>query len=287
MKRLAPQVVLEGGVKESMISVVCVYNNEKSLKDYLLRSLNRQSCEYEPILLDNSQGQFQSAAEALNWGGGKAKGKYIMFAHQDVMLGSHSWLKEVEKVLDKLPNLGIAGVAGKSENKKGVITNIKHGTPAKLAGEIQVENPTKVQTLDECLVMIPKSVFSVLQFDEKTCDDWHLYAVDYCLSCKRLGFDVYVIPMFLYHRSEGVFTKSRVQILKSLRLLPKSYYLTLEMVLNKHRNQYKRVYTTCGDWSTSHPIILQRIRTLANAGLKLLFRKLRGDRQKGTFLSLR
>lgn len=263
-----------------MISVVCVYNNYENLRGNLLKSLENQTSKYEPILLDNSQGQFQSAAEALNWGGGKAKEKYIMFVHQDVMLGSHSWLEEVEKVLDKLPNLGIAGVVGKAENKKGVITNIKHGTPAKLAGELQIKNPTKVQTLDECLVMIPNSVFSVLWFDEKTCDDWHLYVVDYCLSCKRLGFDVYVIPMFIYHKSDGIFTKSRVQILKSLGFFPESYYLTLEMLLKKHRNQYKRVYTTCGDWSTSHPIILQRIRILANHGLKLLLRKLRGDRQK-------
>jgi hypothetical protein len=173
-----------------------------------------------------------------------------------------------------LPNLGIAGVAGKSEDRKGIITNIKCGTPAKLAGEIQIKNPTKVQTLDECLVIIPKSVFSVLQFDEKTCNDWHLYTVDYCLSCKRLALDVYVIPVVIYHKSDGIFTKSRLQILKSLRVFPESYYVTLEMVLKKHRSQYKRIYTTCGDWSTSQPIILQRIGFLADAGLRHILRNL-------------
>jgi len=67
-----------------MISIVCVYNDEITLKDYLLKSLENQTSKHELILIDNTQGKYKSAAGALNWGGGKAKGKYIMFVHQDV-----------------------------------------------------------------------------------------------------------------------------------------------------------------------------------------------------------
>ena len=76
-----------------MISVVCVYNNEKILRDYLLKSLEGQRSEFELIKIDNTQSTYRLAAEALNYGGKKARGTYIMFVHQDVDLSSHSWLK--------------------------------------------------------------------------------------------------------------------------------------------------------------------------------------------------
>ncbi|MCK4734303.1 MAG: hypothetical protein KAT65_17750 [Methanophagales archaeon] len=241
-----------------MISIVCVYNSEKILNDYLLKNLKNQTVNFELIDLDNSEGKFKSAAEALNYGGEKAKGKYIMFVHQDVDLSSNSWLEEVEKMLDELPNLGIAGVAGKKD-ERGVMSVIKNGNPPENAGSITIENPEEVQTLDECLIIVPKSVFDVLQFDEEVCDDWHLYAVDYSLSVKKIDFDAYAIPMFIYHRSAGY-------------LFSGKYYLTLKKVLKKHKKDCKQIYMTMGDWGTLYPLTLQKIWRLAKAGVKILFK---------------
>jgi len=74
-----------------VISVVCVYNNKTILEDCLLKSLHVQTTEYESILVDNTEGRFKSASKALNFGAGNAKGKYVMFVHQDVDLCSNSW----------------------------------------------------------------------------------------------------------------------------------------------------------------------------------------------------
>ena len=71
-----------------MISIVCVYNNERLLADFLLDSLSRQTVHYELITIDNTENQFTSAVQALNCGGRKARGKYIMFVHQDIRLCS-------------------------------------------------------------------------------------------------------------------------------------------------------------------------------------------------------
>ena len=228
-----------------MISIVCTYNNEKILNDYLLKSLKNQTVDYELIAVDNIKGIFKSAAEALNYGGRKAKGKYIMFVHQDVDLCSSTWLEEAEKMLDSIPSLGIAGVAG-MKAKKGVLTLIEHGEPPRWAGSILIKKPEEVQTLDECLFIIPKSVFKSLQFDEKICGDWHLYAVDYCLSVKRMGHDVYVIPMYVYHLSTGTKPKNKLQIVLDLGPLPKGYYLTMKKLLQKHKDYYKWIYATGG-----------------------------------------
>ena len=82
-----------------MISVICVYNNKEILNKYLLKSLKIQTETHELILLDNIGGKFKSASEALNYGGKKAKGDYLMFVHQDVDLCSKTWLENVESIL--------------------------------------------------------------------------------------------------------------------------------------------------------------------------------------------
>jgi hypothetical protein len=240
-----------------MISIICVYNNESILRDYLLKGLECQTVRFELIKIDNTKSTFKSAAESLNYGGKKARGKYIMFAHQDVVLSSNSWLEDIENCLDSIPNLGIAGVAGVREGKNHkdfeFVTNIKDGIPPKNPGNVFPHNPEKVQTLDECTVIIPNYIFEKIQFDEINCNGWHLYAVDYCLGIKKLGLDSYVIPMALYHRSTGVENH-----FPFLELYPSGYYQTLGKVLKKHKI-YEKIYTTCGMWSTVTPLICQRI----------------------------
>lgn len=231
---------------DSMISIVCIYNDENILNNYLLKSLNKQNMNHERILIDYSKGEFKSAPQALNYGGKKANGKYIMFIHQDVYLNSDNWLEVSEGLLDSLSKLGIAGVAGKSEFGKEVITNLKHGSPPHFAGKIQIQNPEKVQTLDECLLIIPKHVFNNLKFDEKTGYGWHLYGVDYCLSVKMLDLDVYVLPTSVHHKSSG-------------DPFSNEYYGALGKLLKKHRNNFKTIHTTIFEWNTHYPVIFQKI----------------------------
>jgi hypothetical protein len=226
-----------------MISIVCVYNNKEILDKFLIKSLNHQTKEYELILMDNTKKTFKSAAEALNKGGMKATGDYIMFVHQDVDLTSDSWLDNTESLLDTLSNPGIIGVAGCLETKNGTVTIIKDGVPPKIAG-IYTNKIKNVQTLDECLLITPKSVFNLLKFDEQLCDNWHLYGADYCLTIKKMGFNVFMIPMYIYHNSTGYFSDK--------------YYYTLKKLLKKHQKSYEEISTTTGIWKTRYPLFLQK-----------------------------
>lgn len=226
-----------------MISVISVYNSEDSLNKYLLKSLYPQNIDYELILVDNTNNIFSSAAEALNHGGNKAKGDYLMFIHQDYDLGFDEWLDKAGKILDNLENVGIVGVAGKHD--RNMISNITTGVPPELAGPIQIEEPKKVQTLDECLIIIPKKIFHEIRFDEVVCDDWHLYATDYCLTTQKAGYDVYVIPLGGYHASPGY------------SFSPDTYYSTLRKLVKKHKNDYKWIYTSTGSWNTTIPLFIQ------------------------------
>jgi glycosyltransferase involved in cell wall biosynthesis len=265
-----------------MISVVCVYNNEKIFNGWTLASLKNQTVEYELIKIDNTKNQFKSAAQALNYGGKQAKGKYIIFMHQDIDLSSDSWLKDTEKILDSLPDLGIAGIIGsatKGDNvQERTLNVIRHADNQRLIGN-PIREPERVQTLDELLLIIPKHIFEKYQFDEMACDDWHLYGVDYCLTAGCLGFGVYVIPMFVRHMSEGAGLKPLFSLRVILNFGPmlKEYYRSLDKVLKKHKNHYKWIYTTCGHgkWSTSQPLIFQRIAHLTKEYLKGFIHKVK------------
>lgn len=225
------------------ISIICVYNDIAILEKYLLKSLKNQSIRYELILLDNTSGKYNSAAAALNFSGFRANGKYLMFVHQDFKLGSNTWLEEAENILSNLEKFGVAGVAGKSTRK--CISNIKENIPPVLAGSIQITKSKEVQTIDECLIIVPKNLFNKTQFDKFTCDNWHLYASDYCLTVKKLGYKIYVLPLDGYHASPGSSFSS------------KTYYPTLKKIVKKHKKDYKWIYTTTGSWNTIIPISLQ------------------------------
>ncbi len=216
-----------------MLSVVCVYNNKKSYKDNLLASLKKQDVVFELIPIDNTKGKFKSAAAALNWGGEKARGKYIIFAHQDVVLGGRDWLRKAEKVLNNLAALGIAGVAGLDfENRRvGYIDD-----RGKIWGK-PLKKSQPVQTLDECLLIIPKKVFIGLKFDEKNFDHWHCYGIDYCLSVENLDLKAYVIPLLIHHLSPSTNLENLFKYQKR--------------VFKKHRRENKSICTTCGFLSRS------------------------------------
>ncbi|MEN6330237.1 MAG: glycosyltransferase [Methanobacteriaceae archaeon] len=229
-----------------MISVLCVYNDPEILNKYLLSSLKLQEAKYDLILLDNTQNQYSSAAQALNQGAKKATGEYLMFAHQDIDLVSPTFLNDLENTLDSTPHLGIGGVAGKKENNPEIISNITDGTPPQKVSTLQVEHPTRVQTVDECLFVIPHNRFNEIELDELVCDGWHLYAVDFSLSVAVQGYDVYVFPFSLYHKSRGY-------------SLSRDYFQTLTKLVNKHRQQYGDIHTTMWNWNTKYPLTVQII----------------------------
>jgi GT2 family glycosyltransferase len=218
--------------------------------------------ELETIFIDNSNNVFSSASEALNHGAEHAYGKYLIFAHQDILLPPR-WLKQILSIMEHSPH-SIFGVAGKSKDYEGTVTNAKHGKPPRNAGSIQIKQVTETQTLDECILIIPKQLFETLKFDEETCFDWHLYGVDYCLSAKRLGYKSYVLPQEVYHRSPGDSFSER-------------YFDVLKRVAQKHKKHVKMIYTTMGNWSTRRlplQLFIHRVKRNTPAGLKAILKRL-------------
>ena len=254
-----------------MISVICVYNNQTIFNYFIRASLKKQTTRYEFIFLDNRQGQYPSAARALNEGAKQASGRYLMFVHQDIRIESTHWLEKVEQILDQEEKIGMAGVAGSDPFYSGVVSNITHGTPPRKAGIIQIESVCEVQTLDECLVIVPRKLFEKHFFFFFTCNGWHLYAVDLCLTLKTAGYHNIVLPLPAYHQSTGHETKRLLATILRLGWLPREYYQNLIKVLQKHQKVYPVIHTTCGTWLTTQSLYRQRMRKTYEYTLRFLF----------------
>jgi GT2 family glycosyltransferase len=216
-----------------MISIICCTNNLDTYEEMLLQSLKMQKAIFEIVLIDNKDNTYLSGASALNAGAKQAKGEYFIFAHQDISFIDPNFLNNIVGYINDLN--AIVGVAGILDGR-GVVTNLKQGIDKKPGGEFQLDKPYKVQTLDEVFIACHRSVFEQVYFDENTCNDWHLYGVDFCLTASEKGIQSYVIPDEIYHKSSGKISLG--------------YAMTLRKVLKKHRKSFDKVYTTCTVSST-------------------------------------
>ncbi len=118
----------------------------------------------------------------------------------------------------------------------------------------------RAQTLDECFVITPRTVFSRHQFDQEVCDGWHLYAAEYCLAVESVGLPVYVLPLVLFHRSGGQ--------------VDRSYVATLDKIIRKHGSRNRIIRTGVGVWTNHLPAAIQWWRRGQLGRLNRLLRKL-------------
>jgi len=225
-----------------MISVICCVSNKQVYQDMLKKSLDLQKADFEFILVDNTERAFSSAASALNYGASLASGDIFVFAHQDIYFTDERFLQKIEQALSSSTvMIGVAGI----KDETGVVSNLSQGPNNVDGGDIKIQSPIEVQTLDEVLIALRRDVFVNVKFDDKTCDDWHLYAVDLSLTLKHKGITSLVLPLSLYHKSSGKISFGYIQ--------------SLIKVVMKHRKAYQRIYTTCTIVPTSRLRFIQYI----------------------------
>jgi len=217
-------------------SIICAYNDEKKLNDFLVKSLEEQDAPYECIFIDTRSGRHTCAAATLNRAANKANFDHLIFVHQDVAFLSPTWLSEVRITLATFSNPCIAGVAGKCRDGK-LYASVYHGTPFQFVGNEKITQPVPVETLDGCLLIVPRKLFKKQRFDAETCTGWHLYVADYCLSLGALGFEAFVLPNEILHESIGPAN-------------PSVYESTRQAIARKHASRLNRIHTTIGDWDT-------------------------------------
>lgn len=213
-------------------SIICVYNDRNAYEKMLCKSIENQDCEYELIGIDNSNGKFSCAAKALNYGASKANTDVLIFSHQDVYIKTNDAIRSFAKAIQELPVGCIIGTQGVREKKKIYYSNITYGSKFLPDLNHSLENRLyDVASVDEGFFGMKKATWRNHNFDEKLCDNWHLYCVETCLWNRNNNGRVYVYPIQLHHYSMGTIT---LGYMKNLKLLCKAY-----------RKDFKYIWTTC------------------------------------------
>lgn len=239
------------------ISVICVYNNEDTLKMELLDSLTRQECDYELILIDNQRNEYSCAAKALNSAADRASGDILIFSHQDIRLKTSTELKKLANVIASVDTGDIVGTQGVIEKKNTYYSNLTAGkeyNPAIVDG--YREEKIRVSCIDEGLFGMKKETWKKHNFDENICNNWHLYAVEVCLYARKTGHMIWVAPIQMHHSSFGNISLSYMENLKRL--------------CEVYRKNFEYIWTTCYKVKTA-PIYINTL-----VALWKLNRKIRG-----------
>lgn len=222
-----------------LVSIITIVNKEpiyNGFKDSLREQLG---VNYELIKIKNDNGQFVSARLAFNQVAKKATGKYLLFVHPDIRFLNEGSLSNIISYCESLKSFGVVGVAGcpgyGSKSVKSVVaTNIVQGKQKQPAGQVRVDHPISVQTVDECLFIMKKDVWERIPFSDLK--GWHFYAVEQCLRAGKIGLKNYVIPADIWHLSPGTSEDYH-------------YALMGYTMMKLYGKDYPTIYTTIRKWS--------------------------------------
>jgi hypothetical protein len=154
----------------------------------------RTLVEYIPV--DNVHATFPTAGSALNYGASIAKNDIVVFVHQDVLLHSvEALIKAASRM--KRERFGVLGAIG-VQSRGRIVGSIRDRTV--LLGD-SVAQPTDVDSVDELLFMVPRSLIINEPLAESPDLAWHAYAVEYGLRVRRRGLRVGVAHIPVTHNS--------------------------------------------------------------------------------------
>ncbi len=204
---------------DKILTISCIYN---SISEYakMLSSLVKTEkiydlCKVEFMgIYNKNNSRFSSAREAISWVMKRSKARYILFIHQDVEFISDNPISKLLEYLKITPDLGIFGVAGVDHKNKrhGFIINKNAiwGEPFFI--------PKEVEGIDELFFGLERERFNDFSF--LNIHEWHGYATELCMYSKRKGWNNYVIPITVIHKSFG---KNRKRLLKVHKKLEEAY----------------------------------------------------------------
>lgn len=208
------------------IEIVVPHNDSRTLRKAFLRSRDLDKAKL--VLIENKRNPV-GLPVLFNAHKRTSKADWLIFCHQDFIVFESGWLDRVQALepdacygpfgLDLLGNL-----RGRIQQTDGTFL----GTAAPYA---------EVSTLDEMCLIVPRSLWTRLDFDERFPFDF--YVSDYCLQAKRLGHPSRIIQLDCQHKS------------RTLRgdIFSERYLAAKRIFLEKYKDTRPLVTTTFQIWS--------------------------------------
>lgn len=183
------------GVTPEISVVVCV-SNRAIAEEYLLSSLrNSPDPRVETIVLDNvGNHAYGSIAEAYNAAAATARGRWLVFAHQDLRLCEARWADRLLNAARDVP-FAIAGPSGIAGGRLHYLDE----EVLKTDPELGFDRPLPAEMLDEALFVVPREQWARAPFPESLGLGFHLCAAEYSLRMRAEGRPVLLVPLRVAH----------------------------------------------------------------------------------------
>lgn len=197
---------------------------QEMLDSFINKGFNNDICEY--LYIDNSEQMEFDAYQGLNVFLEKAKGKFVILCHQDILIhdnNKNDLVRLIEEVELKDKNWAVLANAG-GINLKLIATHITQKDGNKI---IEKDLPLKVKTVDENFIVVKKSANLALSRNLK---GFHFYGTDICLIADVLGYNSYVIGFNLLHKSNGK--------------IDQSFFDSKKAITNKYKKAFRNRFMT-------------------------------------------
>jgi hypothetical protein len=197
-----PRDITEVKASEIRYSICTFVTRHTQYKDmvesFVSHGFSYDDCEY--LYIDNSQSNRLDAFAGINKFLTLAKGLYILFCHQDLLLlqDDRKKLDAVIKDLDQLdPDWGVCGNGGGIHpGRLALRVTDPHGDD-----QFTERLPIKVRGLDENFLIARRDANLAVSRD---LHGFHLYGADLCIVAHFLGYSTFVVDFHLRHLSRGV-----------------------------------------------------------------------------------
>lgn len=208
------------------ITFVVATNDKEILAANLCASpALRESNRHQVLIQEN----FPSATRAYNDAIRRSRNDLMVFIHQDVYIPV-SWISDLQAALDVLeqedPSWGVLGCWGVTTDarERGYLFTTRWGLIGK-----EFQPPTRVQTLDEVVLIMRKS--SGLYFDDSL-PHYHFYGTDICMAAASHHLTCYAISALCIHNT------------KQISVFPKEFYKGYQHVKRRWKEELP-IHTSC------------------------------------------
>ncbi len=212
VQNIAKSIYKEQPVYEFSVCTLVTRKEEynEMLTSFINKGFDTSICEF--LFADNSEGNKFDAYSAINLFLRQATGKYIILCHQDILLHKDGVdeLRLILKNLDeKDANWGVCGNAG-AVGPNFIVYHITYPDSQFLSkGKL----PQKVHSLDENFLLVKNDAFLKVS---NNLTGFHFYGTDLVLQAELNGYNSYVIPFNLIHKSKGNISADFFQSKKAL-----------------------------------------------------------------------
>ncbi|HZY69749.1 MAG TPA: hypothetical protein VFF67_02070 [Thermoplasmata archaeon] len=151
----------------------------------------------ERVVVGNvGNARFTSISKAYNHAARRARGRYLVFLHQDAAFESPRWNVELDRWLAGR-SFAIAAASGVVGHRLYYCdTEVLATNP-----ELEVNEPRTADLVDEALFIVPRAEWLAAPFDEQLVDSFHLCAGEYSVRRRIAGAGVLLVPIRYAHRN--------------------------------------------------------------------------------------